>query len=144
MVEALLVVVWVVHAVEAHEEEDVSAEEVLPRRQTPTVRGQLQDPGLGHPLRQQEQENTVQGRLLPLAADRGPHRHREVAGAEEGTTMNMSGDAAQAAAVPKAMVVIVVEEAARGIEEATAERYVNGVDPEKYLKGMIFETGYQK
>lgn len=118
-VEALLVVVWVVHVVGAHEEEDGSVEEARPRRQIPTVRGQSQ--GLGRPLCQQEQENTVQGRRLSRAAERGARRRRGAAEAEEGTTMIMTEDAAQAAAVPRATVAIVVGEVARGIEEATAE-----------------------
>lgn len=133
-VEALLVVVWVVHVVEAHGEADVSAEEVRPLRQIPTVRGQSQGPGRGRQLCQQEQENTVQGHRLSRVADRGARRHRGAAGAEEGTTMITTEDAAQVAVVPRATVALVAAEAAREIEEATAE---------KYVKGVVLQTGYE-
>lgn len=127
-------VVWVVHVVEAHGEADVLAEEVRPLRQIPTVRGQFQGPGLGRQLCQQEQENTVQGRRLSRVADRGAHHHRGAAGVEEGMTMITTEDAAQAAAVPRATVALVAAEVVREIEEATAEKYVQGV---------VLQMGYE-
>lgn len=110
-----------VHAVEVHEEEDDSAVGARPRRQTPIVHDRSQDPGQGHPRYQQEQGSTVQDRHLPLAAERGARPHRGAAEAEEGMTIVMTADAAPVAAVPKAMVAIVVGEVARGTGEAIAE-----------------------
>ena len=117
-------VAWVVHVVEAREE-DVLAEAARPRHQTPIVRGPFQDLGRGRPLHQQEEVDTVRGRRLSLVADRGARRHQEVAGAEEGTTMITIGGAAQVARAPTATVAIVAGEVAQGTEGVTVEEDVS-------------------